>query len=172
MKKRINIKSIGYALMMLTMLLGFSACNNEDDVMEIFNDKTWKLSRITTEKGKEQFYQGLWSNEAEEKASRELLKITENFTLNFNCADVNGEVTGTVSAHAVKANISDAILKIDGKEHTISISGKAYGSESDKLAKVFISGLFNVFKYEGDMHNLTLYFKDGNTTKVIGFTAR
>lgn len=50
MKKRINIKSIGYALMMLTMLLGFSACNNEDDVMEIFNDKTWKLSRITTEK--------------------------------------------------------------------------------------------------------------------------
>lgn len=91
----------------------------------------------------------MWSNEAEEKASRELLKITENFTLNFNCADVNGEVTGTVSAHAVKANISDAILKIDGKEHTISISGKAYGSESDKLAKVFISGLFNVFKYEG-----------------------
>ena len=70
MKKRINIKSIGYVLMMLTMLLGFSACNNEDDVMEIFNDKTWKLSRITTEKGKEQFYQGLWSNEAEEKASR------------------------------------------------------------------------------------------------------
>ena len=109
MKKRINIKSIGYVLMMLTMLLGFSACNNEDDVMEIFNDKTWKLSRITTEKG---------------------------------------------------------------KEHTISISGKAYGSESDKLAKVFISGLFNVFKYEGDVHNLTLYFKDGNTTKVMGFTAR
>lgn len=92
--------------------------------------------------------------------------------MNFNCADVNGEVTGTVSAHAVKANISDAILKIDGKEHTISISGKAYGSESDKLAKVFISGLFNVFKYEGDVHNLTLYFKDGNTTKVMGFTAR
>ena len=56
--------------MMLTMLLGFSACNNEDDVMEIFNDKTWKLSRITTEKGKEQFYQGLWSNEAEEESQQ------------------------------------------------------------------------------------------------------
>ena len=50
MKKKINIKSIGYVLMMLTMLLGFSASNNEDDVMEIFNDKTWKLSRITTDK--------------------------------------------------------------------------------------------------------------------------
>ena len=147
MKKKINIKSIGYVLMMLTMLLGFSACNNEDDVMDIFNDKTWKLSRITTEKGKEQFYQGLWSNEAEEKASRELLKITENFTLNFNCADVNGEVTGTVSAHAVKANISDAILKIDGKEHTISISGKAYGSARAPPAPAPPRGLSPVFKY-------------------------
>lgn len=74
MKEKINIKTIGCNLMLLAILLGFSACNNEDDVMEIFNNKTWKLSRIATEKGKEQFYQGLWNNEAEEKASRELLK--------------------------------------------------------------------------------------------------
>ena len=140
--------------------------------MEIFNNKTWKLSRIATEKGKEQFYQGLWNNEAEEKASRELLKTDGNFTLNFNCAEVNGEVTGTVSAHAVKSSIDDATLKIDGKEHTINIGGKVIGTESDKLAKVFINGVLNVFKYEGDIHNLTLYFKDGNTTKVMGFTAR
>jgi hypothetical protein len=40
------------------------------------------------------------------------------------------------------------------------------------LAKVFINGIQNVFKYEGDIHNITLYFKDGNTTKVMGFTAR
>ena len=93
MKEKINIKTIGCSLMLLAILLGFSACNNEDDVMEIFNNKTWKLSRIATEKGKEQFYQGLWNNEAEEKASRELLKTDGNFTLNFNCAEVNGEVT-------------------------------------------------------------------------------
>ncbi len=172
MKEKINIKTIGCSLMLLAILLGFSACNNEDDVMEIFNNKTWKLSRIATEKGKEQFYQGLWNNEAEEKASRELLKTDGNFTLNFNCAEVNGEVTGTVSAHAVKSSIDDATLKIDGKEHTINIGGKVIGTESDKLAKVFINGVLNVFKYEGDIHNLTLYFKDGNTTKVMGFTAR
>jgi signal transduction histidine kinase len=59
-----------------------------------------------------------------------------------------------------------------GKEHTISIKGKVIGTESDKLAKVFINGIQNVFKYEGDIHNITLYFKDGNTTKVMGFTAR
>ena len=55
MKEKINIKTIGCSLMLLAILLGFSACNNEDDVMEIFNNKTWKLSRIATEKGKEQF---------------------------------------------------------------------------------------------------------------------
>lgn len=154
MKEKINIKTIGCSLMLLAILLGFSACNNEDDVMEIFNNKTWKLSRIATEKGKEQF------------------KTDGNFTLNFNCAEVNGEVTGTVSAHAVKSSIDDATLKIDGKEHTINIGGKVIGTESDKLAKVFINGVLNVFKYEGDIHNLTLYFKDGNTTKVMGFTAR
>lgn len=116
MKEKINIRTIGCCLMMLTMLLGLSACNNEDDVMEIFNNKTWKLARITTEKGKDQFYQGLWNNEAEENASRELLKAEGNFTLNFNCAEVNGEVIGTVNAHGVKASISDATLRIDGKK--------------------------------------------------------
>lgn len=171
---KIKIKTIVCCLMMTSMLLGLGACNNEDDVMEIFNNKTWKLVRIATEKGKEQFYQGLWSNESKEEIDRELntFRAEGNYTLNFNCAEVNGEVTGTVNVHAVNSSINDAVLKIDGKEHTISIKGKVIGTESDKLAKVFINGIQNVFKYEGDIHNITLYFKDGNTTKVMGFTAR
>ena len=174
MKEKIKIKTIVCCLMMTSMLLGLGACNNEDDVMEIFNNKTWKLVRIATEKGKEQFYQGLWSNESKEEIDRELntFRAEGNYTLNFNCAEVNGEVTGTVNVHAVNSSINDAVLKIDGKEHTISIKGKVIGTESDKLAKVFINGIQNVFKYEGDIHNITLYFKDGNTTKVMGFTAR
>ena len=174
MKEKIKIKTIVCCLMMTSMLLGLGACNNEDDVMEIFNNKTWKLVRIATEKGKEQFYQGLWSNESKEEIDRELntFGAEGNYTLNFNCAEVNGEVTGTVNVHAVNSSINDAVLKIDGKEHTISIKGKVIGTESDKLAKVFINGIQNVFKYEGDIHNITLYFKDGNTTKVMGFTAR
>ncbi len=65
---------------------GLGACNNEDDVMEIFNNKTWKLVRIATEKGKEQFYQGLWSNESKEEIDRELntFGAEGNYTLNFN----------------------------------------------------------------------------------------
>lgn len=66
MKEKIK-KTIGCSLMLLAILLGFSACNNEDDVMEIFNNKTWKLSRIATEKGKEQFYQGLWNKKPKRK---------------------------------------------------------------------------------------------------------
>lgn len=116
----------------------------------------------------------MWSNESKEEIDRELntFGAKGNYTLNFNCAEVNGEVTGTVNVHAVNSSINDAVLKIDGKEHTISIKGKVIGTESDKLAKVFINGIQNVFKYEGDIHNITLYFKDGNTTKVMGFTAR
>ena len=162
MKEKIKIKTIVCCLMMTSMLLGLGACNNEDDVMEIFNNKTWKLVRIATEKGKEQFYQGLWSNESKEEIDRELntFGAEGNYTLNFNCAEVNGEVTGTVNVHAVNSSINDAVLKIDGKEHTIIIKGKVIGTESDKLAKVFINGIQNVFKYEGDIHNITLYFKD------------
>ncbi len=37
MKEKIKIKTIVCCLMMTSMLLGLGACNNEDDVMEIFN---------------------------------------------------------------------------------------------------------------------------------------
>ena len=132
MKEKIKIKTIVCCLMMTSMLLGLGACNNEDDVMEIFNNKTWKLVRIATEKGKEQFYQGLWSNESKEEIDRELntFGAEGNYTLNFNCAEVNGEVTGTVNVHAVNSSINDAVLKIDGKEHTISI--KPFGMRVDR----------------------------------------
>ena len=116
MKEKIKIKTIVCCLMMTSMLLGLGACNNEDDVMEIFNNKTWKLVRIATEKGKEQFYQGLWSNESKEEIDRELntFGAEGNYTLNFNCAEVNGDFNGTVNVHSVNSSINDAVLIIDG----------------------------------------------------------
>ena len=47
MKEKIKIKTIVCCLMMTSMLLGLGACNNEDDVMEIFNNKTWKSTVIS-----------------------------------------------------------------------------------------------------------------------------
>lgn len=172
MKKTMKIRNAGYCLLVLIFSFTFSACSSEDDVMEIFNGKTWKLSRLTTEDSKAQFYPGLWSNETEEKNSRAALKENGNFTVNFNCAEVNGEVTGTVNAHGIKASINDATLNIDGKKRSLTIGGKINGSETDKLAKEFLKGMLGVFKYEGDARSLTLYFKDGKTTKVMGFTAQ
>lgn len=167
-----NIKTIGSFLLMLAMLFTFSACNDEDDVLEIFNGKTWKLTRLTTEGSKRQFYEGLWGSEKEEESSREALKTKGYFTLNFNLAEVNGETTGTAEAHGIRASINNATVTINSKERTLGIAGKVSGSETDKLAKAFINGLPNVFKYEGDSNSLTLYFKDGNTTKVMGFAAQ
>ena len=69
MKEKIKIKTIVCCLMMTSMLLGLGACNNEDDVMEIFNNKTWKLVRIATEKGKEQFYQGCGATKVKKKST-------------------------------------------------------------------------------------------------------
>lgn len=172
MKEKMNIKAISYFLLMFTMLFTFSACNNEDDVLEIFNGKTWKLTRLTTEGSKRQFYEGLWGNEKEEEASRTALNTKGYFTLDFNLSEVNGEIIGTAEAHGILAKINNASVDINGKKQTLSIAGKVSGSETDKLAKAFINGLPNVFKYEGDSNSLTLYFKDGNITKVIGFTAQ
>lgn len=166
------IKATSYLLLIFTLLPLLNGCNEEDDVMTIFNGKTWKLSRLTIDGSSARFYSGLWNNAKEEEASIIALKQSENFTLKFNCAEVNGEVTGTVDAHGIRANISNATLKIDGKSREMSISGRISNSESDPLAKAFINGVLNIYKYEGDTNTLTLYFKDDNTIKVMGFTSR
>ena len=85
---------------------------------------------------------------------------------------MNGEITGTAKAHGIRANIEDASVKVDGKTRSLTLNGKVTGAETDKLAKAFMAGLLKVFKYEGDSKSLTLYFKDENTTKVMGFTAQ
>lgn len=167
-----KLKHIGYCLMACMLLITLHACDNEDDVIEIFTDKTWKLTRIANEGGSEQFYKGLWNNENEEKSSREALKQKGTFTLTFNLAEVEGETIGTCEAHGIKASINDASTRVNGKDHTLSIDGKISGTETDKLARAFLNGLLNVYKYEGDTNTITLYFKDGNTIKVMGFRAQ
>ncbi|ADV43452.1 hypothetical protein Bache_1447 [Bacteroides helcogenes P 36-108] len=166
------VKNIGCLFLILSLLPCLGGCNNEDDVMEILNGKTWKLSRLTSEDSKAQFYSGLWQNETEQKNSIEALYTEGYFIVNFNCAEVNGEVTGTVEARGIRASINNATLTVNGKSRILNISGKISGSESDPLARVFLNGLLNVTKYEGDSKSLTLYFKDGNTTKVMGFSAQ
>lgn len=157
-------------LLMFSLLPLLSGCDNEDDVIGIFTGKPWKLSRLANKDSNRQFYSGLWKDEEAERKSRDFLKIEGNFTLNFEGSDVNGELMGTtVTGHGIHSN-ADGTWKADGKSQSLSLNVKINGSESDALAKAFISGLQNVYKYEGDANSLTLYFKDGPTTRVMGFT--
>ena len=159
-------------LLMFSLLPLLSGCDNEDDVIGIFTGKTWKLSRLTNKGSNAQFYPNLWNNNEEEmkKSLDKLYNQKNNFTLNFEGSDVNGELMGTtVTGHGIHSN-ADGTWKADGKSQSLSLNVKINGSESDPLGKAFISGLQNVYKYEGDANSLTLYFKDGPTTRVMGFT--
>lgn len=166
------LKYIGCMLLVLSLLPLLSGCNNEDDLMEIFTGKTWKLSRLTNKDSNKQFYPGLWNNDndAMEESLKKLYNQSNTFTVTFEGTELDGELIGsTVTGQGVSTQISGT-WEADGKDHSFSVKIKVNGTESDALAKAFIAGLQNVYKYEGDANSLTLYFKDGQTTRVMGFT--
>ena len=167
------IKDISCLLLVFSLLPLLSGCNNEDDVIEILTGKTWKLSRLTNKGSNAQFYPDLWNNDnkAMEESLKKLYEQKSTFTLNFEGTELDGELMGTtVTGQGISSSVSGT-WKADGDSGDLSINVKVSGSgESDALGKAFITGLQNVYKYEGDANSLTLYFKDGPTTRVMGFT--
>lgn len=133
--------------------------------------KKWKLSRLTDKGSNATFYQGIWSNEKDMNESlNKLNKETPYFTLEFGGYERDGELIGTkVSGTGVNASISGT-WNADMDSRSLSISFKSNGSEKDALGKVFVSGLKNVYGYDGDGKYLSLYFKDGDLVRVMGFT--
>lgn len=163
------IRNISYLLLIFSLLPILSGCNDEDDVIEIFTGKTWKLSRLTTKDSNARFFSGLWDNQTDYEKSMSALDKGGNFTLIFEGSELNGEVLGTsIKVQGIKANITGS-WDVDGKKHSLTINAKVNGSETDPLAKAFISGLQTVYKYEGDTNSLTLFYEDGQTTKIMGF---
>lgn len=168
------IRNISCMLLVFSLLPLLSGCDNEDDVIGIFTGKTWKLSRLTNKGSNAQFYPNLWNNNVEEmkKSLDKLYNQKGTFTLNFEGTELDGELMGTtVNGQGIKSSVSGT-WKADGKSQSLSLYLKVNNNsaESDALAKAFISGLQNVYKYEGDANSLTLYFKDGQITRVMGFT--
>lgn len=156
-------------LLALMLLALTNSCNNEDDVIKILTGKNWKLSRMTSKGSSIPFYQGLWSNEAAQKKSLEALGKEGNFIIEFKGSEIDGVISGvSFSARGISATLSGQ-WNADGKSNSMSIQASQSGTESDPLAKAFIAALLNVYKYEGDVNSLTLYYKDGNTVKVMGF---
>ncbi|WP_418696903.1 DUF4847 family protein [Bacteroides sp.] len=170
--KRI-IKNISCLLFVLSLLPVLSGCDNEDDLIEIFAGKTWKLSRLTTKDSSQRFLPNLWNNEKDYNSSMDALNKENTFTLNFEGSELDGELMGTTfTARGINATVTGT-WKADGKDHTFSLYIEhTTGSESDALAKAFIAGLQNIYKYEGDASSLTLFYKDGQKTNVMGFSHR
>lgn len=166
------IRNTAYVLLLLALLPILSGCNNEDDVIEIFTKNTWKLSRLTTKDSSVRFLSNLWNNEKDYNTSMDALAQENYFTINFSGTELNGEIMGTtLDGRGIKATFTGT-WSVDGKTNELRIALKVSGSETDPLAKEFINGLQKVYKYEGDSNSLTLYFDDGQRTKVIGFTAQ
>lgn len=160
-------------MLLITALPMLCGCNNEDDVVEIFTGKTWKLSKISAEGSNKQF--NYWPNDNAEGAafqqSMALLKSADNFVINFSGGEINNTTNGTFSGKGVNATFNGT-WQANGETHKLSMNTKVTGNESDVLAKAFINGLQNVIRYEGDANNLFIYFNDGQTIKYMGFTPK
>ncbi|MBE6287003.1 MAG: DUF4847 domain-containing protein [Mediterranea massiliensis] len=146
-----------------------SGCNNEDDVMEIFTGKMWKLSYIAAEGTRIQF--NYWPNDnANGEAyqhSMELLRKADNFTITFTGGEINNVISGTFSGKGSNATLNGQ-WKANGESQSLSMNTNVSGRETDPLARAFVNGLQNVIRYEGDAMNLFIYFKDGETVKYMG----
>jgi len=166
------IQKIAGFCLIVCLTLTMSNCNDEDDVIDIFTGKTWKMSRLTeNRKNPPQFYNGIWSSEKDRLKSMEFLSKEGNFTVVFEGSEVNGEVDGSsVIIRGINSTLRGT-WKANGKNNSIKLYlKKIEGSENDPLAKAFINAMQQVFQYEGDINQLTLFYQqDSNITRKIGF---
>ena len=96
-------------MLLVTALPMLCGCNNEDDVVEIFTGKTWKLSKISAEGTNIQFNH--WPNDNANgdafKQSMDLLRGSGNFTITFSGGEINGITGGTFNGRGVNATFSE-----------------------------------------------------------------
>lgn len=155
-------------LLLACLPLGLASCSSDDDVVEIFTGKTWKLSYISAE-GNHKWID-LWGTSDEAyQASMKLLEVEDNFTLGFSGSEVEGATSGTLTGQGVRVRFTGT-WRADGESRELMVGLQATGTESDVLAKEFLNGLRNVVRYGGDAKNLFIYYKQGQVTRFMGFT--
>jgi len=150
-----------YIALLLLMLPVFSACNQEDDVIDIFTGKRWKLNFIVDSKNKnciDSYFTGV-SAEVKQ-ASMDKMENLGNFVIDFTGVEVDGEAIGTYSGRATNTTISGN-WQANGKSNAFSTDQGDPSNNEDLLGKVFIKAFKTAYKYEGDTAgNLTIYFED------------
>ena len=163
--KRLNT----FILSLLTLFL-LAGCSTEDDVLEIFVGKTWKLTYISTENGHKQF--DLWGS-GDSSQSMEALGQANNFIVTFEGSEINATTGGTFNARAITATVSGQWnANGSNREMTTSNVQVSY-AENDPLAVAFVRGLQNAVRYGGDSKNLYIYYKDNdNSIKRINLIAK
>ena len=156
---------------LLTAILLLTSCNTEDDVMEIFIGKTWKLTYISTENSHTQY--NFWNNDQESEQSFNALKQSDTFTVTFEGTDLNGITGGAFKANGINASIYGQ-WNANGESHEMQTSSIQISStETDKLAQAFITGFQNVIRYDGDSSNLYIYYEDNDKSiKRMNFKAQ
>ena len=172
--KKGYIKTLCCILLLACTLPLLNGCNDEDDIIKILTGKTWKLSRLTVKGSSDPFDSNIWNNDdnAKEK-SLKVLSVESNFTLVFTGAEINKIAMGTFNSHGITSTMKGS-WSGDGKSNRLTFSNniEITGGETDPLAREFNNGLQRVIKYEGDTRNITLYYKDGQVTRIMGFVAK
>lgn len=158
------------ALLFLLLLPLLGGCENEDNVIEIFTGKTWKLNIISLDGHADWF--DFWNGDVQARQKSLNLRGQNNsatFTITFNGSET-GEITGgDFTAQAVNCTYT-GVWSADGSSHTLTLSNIRFsGNDTDVLARAFDTGLKNAIRYSGDSQNLYIYYEDGQTTKRMAF---
>ena len=160
------MKQIFAYLLFVALLPMLGGCDESDDVAEIFTGKTWKLTYITMNGQTYDFWNG---DEAAYDRSEALRRQGATFTVVFNGNETETVVEGDFEARAVNCTLTGT-WSADGATHEVRTSNiRSTGSDTDVLARAFLTGLRNPTRYEGDSQNLYIYYKDGQTTKCMAF---
>ncbi len=160
-------KKLTYLLPLLLLpLLG--GCDTEDNVLEIFTGKTWKLTYIALE-GQHQMFD-FWNEDTDAaRRSLQLLEQGSTFIIEFNGSETADYVGGDFEAQAVNRSITGN-WAANGASRELSLNNlRTSGNDSDILAQAFLTGLQNAVRYSGDSQYLYIYYEDGQTTKCMAF---
>ena len=159
------IVTVALALFAMPVL---TACDNEDDIKEIFTGKVWKLSYIYAE-GAYSIPIDFWEGDAKkEEASRTLRDVDGNYIVEFTGAAMDGTFKGSVNGRIVNSTFTGQ-WQADASTHTLTISNLTFAgkNETDVQAVNFKRGLQNVYKYTGDSNGLYLHYKDNTLERVL-----
>lgn len=164
--KRIKI----YLQLLIVALLTpvWSACDQSDDVTDIFTGGTWYMTYIAVE-GQNKMYD-FWQGDQNARIKSFETIRGDNYTLTFDGAELDSSnAGGTFTGRATSAKVSGN-WNANGENRDLRIEMKSAGSDSDQyLGKAFVEGLKKAYRYGGDNKNLYIYYKEGANTMFISF---